>query len=217
MKKLTLHFLMLSTIMLLNISLFGQEKKNNFTIGGIAAYYISVENHEFEGDRYPGYYRYPSPGIEFVYMREIFRRFDIGAGINYQLGFVSSYINYHERRFRFHDICFPILLRKYFQVKDYDHLYFTAGIYFGKTNNIKVEYPVSSGWIPWPNYSILENYSDDIKYSDLYVDFGYYTSLKKTFSFSIAPFLKYRINPTWLNYHQNKIHIGIKLNYSLNL
>ncbi len=118
-------------------------------------------------------------------------------------------------RFKFNDICFPLLLKKYFKIKDYDHLYFTTGIYFGKTTKINAEWPASSGWILYPNYKV-ENYSDDVRYSDVYVDFGYHTSLKKTFTFSFAPFLKYRLNPTWLNYHQNKIHFGIKLNYSLN-
>jgi hypothetical protein len=207
---------MLITIVLLNTSLWGQEKKNSLTVGVIAASFISVEDREFEGDRYPGYYRCPSPGIELVYMRAISEGFELGTGINYQLGFVSSYINYHERRFKFNDICFPLLFKKYFKIRDYDHLYVTTGIYFGRTKNIKIEYPVSSGWIPWPYYSTVENYSDDVRYSDLYVDLGYHTSSKKTFTFSFAPFFKYRINPTWLNYHQNKFHFGIKLNYSLN-
>jgi hypothetical protein len=195
-------------------SVFSQ-KKNSLTISTIAAIYNGVEDEDYSG-RHLGYYRYPSPGLELSYKKEIFNGFYIGTGINYQLGFVSSYINNYERRFTFNDICFPLLFTKYFKVKDKEHFFLTSGIYLGKTIKIKAQYPTSPRWIEWPDYKTIENYSDDIRYSDFYVDFGYHTLLKKHFIFSFAPFFKYRINTTWLNYHQNKFQFGINVNYSLN-
>ncbi len=214
MKKFKLEIIAVLVILLIPASLWGQDKKNNITVSGILARYISVEDQEYNWDRHGGYHGRPSPGAELVYMRSMGSGFELGTGLYYQLGFVSSYINNSEKRFKFNDVSFPVLLKKYFKIKYYDHLYLTTGIYFGKTTNVKSEWPNSFGWQTYPNYKV-ENYSDDIVFSDVYFDFGYHTSLQKTGVFSIAPFCKYRINPTWLNYHQNKFHFGIKINYSL--
>ncbi len=213
MKKL-FFFLLPFIISTLSISVFGQ-KKNCLTVSAIAANYIGVKDEHYDG-RNLDYNFIPGPGVEINYMFEILKGINIGTGINYQLEFTSSYIDYYERRFKFNDISFPILLKKYIKIKDYEHLYVTTGIYFGKTKNIDVDYPGSNGWNPWPNYDTLENYSEDIRFSDLYLDFGYHSSLNKCFAFSFAPFFKYRINTTWVNYYQKKNNFGIKLNLSFN-
>lgn len=216
MKKTISIFIMLLSIVFYSNLLWAQERKNNFTVSGVFTYNTSVEDQEYNWERQHGYQRNPSPGIELVFRRTLIKGFEFGTGINYQLGFASSYINNYERRFKFNDISVPVLLKKGFKIKDNDHWYSTTGFYIGKTTNVKVEYPTSGPWQPWPNYSTIENYSDDIVYSDIYFDFGYHTSLQKIGVFSISPFIKYRFNTTWLNYHQNKIHFGIKINYSLN-
>lgn len=213
MKK-SFCFFMLLIIISLNTSVFSQ-KKNSLTVSAIADNYVGIKDQFYDG-RNLDYNSIPGPGIELSFMSEIFKGLNIGTGINYQLGLASSYINYYERRFKFTDICFPLLLRKYIKIKDYEHLYITTGIYFGKTKNINVDFPGSNGWNRWPDYSTIENYSDDILFSDMYLDFGYHSSLNKLFTISVAPFFKYRINTTWLNYHQNKFHFGIKINYALN-
>lgn len=215
-QKTTFIFFILLSIVFYSNLLCGQERKNKLIVGGILTYHISAEDQEYNWDRHQGYQRNPSPGIELVYMRTLFRGFELGTGINYQLGFASSYINDYERRFKFNDICVPVLLKKDFKIKGHNHWHSTTGFYIGKTANVKVEYPTSGPWQPWPDYSTIENYSDDNIYSDIYFDFGYHTSLQNTGVFSISPFIKYRFNTTWLNYHQHKIHFGIKINYSLN-
>ncbi len=216
MKRITFSFFTMLAIILFATTLWGQEeKKNNLTISGILARYISIEDQEYDWDRHEGYHRGPSPGVELVYMRSLGNSFELGTGINYQLGFVSSYINNHERRFKFNDICVPVLLKRNFRIKKHENWYATTGLYFGKTKNINAEYPTSPGFRPVSDITSTDYYSDDCKYSDLYLDFGYHTSLQKTGVFSFAPFFKYRINSTWLNYHQNKFHFGIKINYSI--
>lgn len=203
-------------IILFATTLWGQEeKKNNLTISGILARYISIEDQEYDWDRHEGYHRGPSPGIEFIYMRSLGNGFELGTGINYQLGFVSSYINDHQRRFKFNDLGVPVLLKKNFKINGHDHWYCTTGFYFGKSTNVKIERPTSPGFRPVPDITLTDYYSENINYSDVYFDLGYHTSLQKPGVFSFAPFLKYRINSTWLNYHQNKFHFGIKINYSL--
>jgi hypothetical protein len=212
MKK-SFSFLIMLTIGILTSSVFGQ-KKNSLTVSVIADNYTGIKDEHYDG-RKMGYNRLPSPGTEIIYMREIFNGLNIGTGISYQLGFMGSFIDYNETRFRFNDICFPLLLKKYVKIKDFKHLYTTAGIYFGKTTNIKAQYPTSYEWKSIPDNSTIANYSDDDRYSDFYFDFGFHTSLSKRSVFSVAPFFKYRINTTWLNYHQKKLHYGVKLSYSI--
>lgn len=212
MKNSLKTLLLLFTIVLI-IPVFAQ-RKNSLTISAIAANYTGVKDENYDG-RKIGRNHLPGPGAEIIYMREIYNGLNIGTGLNYQLGFMGSYINHYERRFKFNDICIPLIIRKHIKIKDFEHLYVTSGVYFGKTTNIKVEYPTSFEWKEWPDYSGLENYSDDIRYSDFYFDCGYHSSLNKRSVFSVAPFFKYRINTTWLNYHQNKFHLGFKFNYSL--
>ncbi len=82
MKKTATIFLMLLTVILLNTTLFGQDKKNSLTVGGIATSYISVEDQVYNWDRHEGYHRSQKPGVELVYMRTIFGGFELGTGIN---------------------------------------------------------------------------------------------------------------------------------------
>ena len=207
-------YIIILVIMILALPVFGQ-KKRSLTISGVAAKFINKEDQVYDWDRHEGYFHYANPGIELIYMQEISERFELGAGVSYQHGAVSSYIKNGEHTFTFDDICISLLFKKYIKIKEYDHLYTTTGFYNGKTTKIKAAWPASSGWIQLPTNKVAY-YSDDVVFSDFYLDFGYHTSLKKTFIFSVAPFLKYRINNTWMNYHQNKFHYGFKLNFSLN-
>lgn len=193
------------------------SKKNAITVSGILIHFISNKDRKFESNKAHGFNQMPiSPGIQLEYMRNFWNTFEIGMGIEYQRGFVSSYLNYDQRRFRFNDISISILAKKTFKLKNQHYVYCTTGLYIGKNTNIKIEHPTSSVWYALPENSTIENFSNDAAYSDLYFDFGYCLTNKLT-GFSIAPFFKYRVNTTWLNYHQKKINYGIKLNYSIKL
>ncbi|KAF0239481.1 MAG: hypothetical protein FD181_69 [Prolixibacteraceae bacterium] len=215
MKRIKFSFFTLLAIILFATALCGQEKKNSFRISGIAAHYIGIEDDELIGS-YWGYYSFPvDRGFEFSYFRHLSKSIEIGTGFNYQSGRVASYRS-SLKRFHFYEINIPFVLKKDFIFNEKSSCFLTSGIYLGKTYLQKAENPDSAGnWHEFPSLDYLVNYSDDISFLDIYLDAGYSFSLSKLGEISLAPFAKYRANTTWLNYHQNKYHFGIKLNYSL--
>ena len=207
-------YIIIFFIIMLALPVFGQ-KKNSVTISGIIAKFTGMKDESYHGQKLD-YDLYPGLGAELIYMRNIENELEIGTGLNYQLGLAASFFSPGgETGFIFNDISLPILLRKYIKLRTHNKFYATTGFYFGKTTKVKALWRASSGWKQFPANKV-ENYSDDVTFSDFYLDFGYHTSLKKKFVFSVAPFLKYRINNTWMNYHQNKFYYGFKLNFSLN-
>lgn len=54
-------------------------------------------------------------------------------------------------------------------------------------------------------------------FTDYYLDAGFSRTIFKQNEISIAPFLKSRINTTWLNLHEKKFMYGIKLTYSIKI
>jgi len=201
-------------------NLWGQEHKNGISIGGTLAHYIKIE--DFHVDPFDGYYTFPmSPGLELIYLRQIFPKLEVSTGINFQRVHVASNVDLdlsdtyqYKFRFNYNEISVPILLRKIFPLKAGTEWYITAGAYFGKQLNITTEIPLKSGWGKWKDITTVAGVSNDQHFSDIYIDAGY--SKSHTWGdLSIAPFFKYRSNPTWLNTYQQKPNWGIKINFTL--
>lgn len=212
----------ISVIFLLFIFLFstnllwGQEKKNSITVSGAIAHYIKIE--DFNVTPFDGYYVFPlSPGAELIYSRQIFPKLDLCTGLSFQKVRVSSNVDIsydYILRFRYNELSIPLLLRRFFTLKNQNLWYISLGVYNGKQMNIISEYPERVGWKNWGEIKTIANYSNDHFFTDIYFDIGYSKS-HSWGDLSIAPFFKYRINPTWLNTYQNRINWGVKLIYSL--
>jgi hypothetical protein len=216
MKRKTYSFFILFTIIILSATkVWGQEKKNSFTISGVFAHYIKIEEQNFEPFTPPdGYYNFPiSPGLEINYSRVLTRGIELETGINFQKVHFSSFVDY-IRRFRYNEISIPLTLKKTILFSNSNYLTFSSGVYFGTQNNIESDYPTSFAWDEWNDLTTIEGYSDDSFFTDFYFDTGYALQLIPNNYLVLSPFLKYRFNSTWLNHHQNRFHFGIKINYS---
>jgi hypothetical protein len=120
------------------------------------------------------------------------------------------------RRFQFSEQNLSIVIRKEFTLRGKTYLYACSGFYFGRNNTITAESLNKNGdWHQVYDMELSVNYYDDNNFIDFNVDLGYCYSFNKWSEISIAPFLKYRINETWLNYHESRLHYGIKLSYNL--
>ncbi|MEN8123174.1 MAG: hypothetical protein ABFS35_22745 [Bacteroidota bacterium] len=202
------HIAISSFLSLVLLTASGQEK-NSFQVSGIIAQYQKIEERKFSP--VPGYYHFPlSPGVEIKYSRQIADGMTIGTGINYQKGNVSSVFR-TQNRFHFTEVSVPVLIRKSFRFKNQKLYYFSTGVYWGKMTQVTKDYYTSFGWREHPNIETTPYYSDDISFSDLYLDFGYIKPLNPKFDLSFSPWIKYRLNTTWLNHHHKKIHCGIKI------
>jgi hypothetical protein len=221
-----MHYLLLITVLFIIIATtlsFGQEKKNRIQFGGFISHHLKNEEMDFYPfDPHDGYYNFPiSPGIEITYERKIFPNYFIATGINFQKVHVSSYIRPIEveytyvRRFRYNETSIPLLIKRAFKLKKRNSLYSTAGLYFGKQTKIVSETPVRVGWDNWYDLSIIQGYSNDTFFSDIYLDFGYHQSFSNRFNISLSPYIKYRINDTWLTKHVKRFQYGFKIYYSI--
>jgi hypothetical protein len=200
----------------LNHFSFGQEKKFAITASGIITQYIKIEEGKFTS--VPGYYNFPvTPGAEILFTGQLFGSVSVATGINFQQGNVSSYLNENQKRFHFTEVSFPVLLKKSFQLDNQKSLYFSSGVYFGKMTSVKDDYYTSFGWEESSEIQNVAHYSDDISFSDIYFDAGYLKPLNSKFELSFSPFLKYRLNSTWLNHHHKRVHYGIKVNVSFKI
>lgn len=206
--------LLLFAILTLSASLWGQEKKNSIKISGIASHYINNEKYDLHGP-YGGYYESSfDPGTEVLFFRNLSESIKIGTGINYQKGRVASYMS-GLRRFQFGELTIPVVIQKDFFPNRKNGWFLSTGVYSGKMILRKAENPDSFGH--WHGYTIMdriENYSDDVYFADIYFDTGY-SRIISCGELSVAPFVKYRINTTWLNYHQKELSYGIKLNFTV--
>lgn len=217
MKHKVLRISLLLSISFLIVNVSAQNKKNSILIGGSIAHYIKIEEQNFEPFTPPdGYYNFPiSPGLEFNYLRKIAGDIELGTGISFQKVHVSSFIDY-IRRFRYNELCIPLLIRKSILLSNSDYISFSTGVYFGKQRKIESDYPTSYAWDTWEDLTSIAGYSEDVFFTDFYLDAGFAIKLVKNNYLILSPYMKYRFNETWLNYHQNKFHYGFKLNYSLN-
>lgn len=215
MKKIV-FLIQLLILIHFNNALCGQDKKFKIEAGGILAQYLKIEEGNFTA--FPGYYNFPvTPGAEIVFSGKIIRGVTIGTGVNYQYGNVSSYVNDIQKRFHFEEVSIPVLLQKTFISNEKKAFYCSAGVYFGKMISAKADYNTSFGWEESTDITNVAYYSNDKSLSDLYFDLGYSTPLSSRFDISFSPFIKYRINTTWLNHHHKKVYYGVKVNVSLKL
>lgn len=199
--------------MLFNNPLCGQDKKFKIQAGGILAQYLKMNGYDYSD--YPGYYHFPvSPGAEILLSAQIIHGLSIETGFNSQNGKVFSFEA--SQRFHFTEASIPLLLKKEVTTND-KRLFFTAGAYLGKLTSVNYEYFTSFGWKESPDITEIAYYSDDKFLSDLYLDLGYSIPLSSKFDISFSPFIKYRINTTWLNHYHKKFHYGVKVNVSLKL
>lgn len=195
--------------------LLGQEKRNSITVTGSIAHYTGIE--DFDVTPFEGYYTFPvSPGVELIYSRQIFPKVELCTGINLQRVHVASNVDIsydYLLRFKYNELSIPLLMRINFQLKAQNKWYFTLGAYRGRQLGIIAEIPLKGGWGKWNDLTTIAGYSNDHFFTDIYLDVGY----SKTHSWgdlSIAPFFKYRANPTWLNTYQKNPNWGIKFNFS---
>ncbi|MDP2888295.1 MAG: hypothetical protein Q8P34_04910 [Bacteroidota bacterium] len=217
MKKQIVVVFMFLVSLCCTINLDAQEKKNSITVSGIIAHFINNEKYQLNGPE-PGYYESKiDPGLEILVLRSLTKNTKIGTGFNIQKVRVASYMS-GLRRFDFYELSIPVIFQTGFTVGEKNRCFFTTGIYGGKTILQKYASPNSSGtWRDYKDFSQLENYSDDVYFIDAYFDTGYSRSFANLGDISLAPFVKYRLNSTWLNYHQDKVHYGIKLMYSFKI
>ncbi len=209
MKRLFL----LGIILLFCDQLYAQTKNNRLIISGIAAHYIHKQNYS-EDTR--GYYTYPvDPGFEILYYRKIRETIYLGTGYNYQTGRIASVVD-GIMRFQFTEQNLPIVVRKEFSHKGKTHWFVGSGLYFGRNKTTRVESLNKNGdWNQPFDIELVANYYEDNNFIDFIFDSGFCHSLNNWSEISISPFLKYRINKTWLNYHESRTHYGLKLSYSI--
>jgi len=212
MKKIILF-----NLIIIGSNLFAQNRIDNIKISVSFAHYFNVEERQLI-NTFPGYYENSfDPGFELLYNFNIKERFYFGTGLNYQYGRNASYIH-ALRRFNFSELSIPVVFSLGITTNKKSGLLMSVGFYLGKIIKIKTQNPSSGGeWIEGDITEYVENYSDDNTFLDLYTDIGYFHNIFKKDIISITPFLNYRLNTTWLNYHQQRIHVGIKLNYLFNL
>lgn len=197
-------------------NLFAQNRVDNIKISVSAAHYSNVEEKQLLR-HFPGYYEKSfDPGFELMYNLNLKGGFYIGTGLNYQYGRNASYI-FSLRRFNFSELSIPLLFMLRTSSLKKNGLLLSAGLYGGKIIKIKTQNPSSGGDWLGDMTKRTENYSDDNTFLDLYTDIGYFHKIFNESILSITPFLKYRLNTTWVNYHQQKLHFGIKINYLINL
>ena len=209
MKRLFL----LSLVILFCNQLYAQTKNNRLIISGIAAHYIHKQN--YREDTW-GYYTYPvDPGFEILYFRKIRETVYIGAGYNNQNGRIASTVD-GIRRFQFSEQNLPIIIRKEFSPKGKTNWFASSGLYFGRNKTTRAEsLNKNGGWHQVYDMELSVNYYDDNSFIDFNFDSGFCYSLNNWSEISTSAFIKYRINKTWLNYHERRVHYGIKLSYIL--
>lgn len=192
-----------------------QEKKQSISFNAILSHYMKPKDSYLGLER--GYYFYPiDPGLELLYKRKLNNKFVLGLGINYQFGRNASNLG-GPLRFKFQELSIPVILQKELTLNG-KNWNLTSGIYGGKTMKVIVEHPNKYWeWSEWSDYNILEFYSGDEIFIDIYLDFQ-----KELFSWEnsrllIAPYSSFRINSTWLTNYQRKLHYGLKINYELKI
>ena len=92
--------------------------------------------------------------------------------------------------------------------------FLTAGAILGDVVHVIAETPGKyEDWHVYDDFDSIEKNSNDTFFIDYYLDAGFSRRIFKGNEISIAPFLKNRINTTWLNLHEKRFMYGIKLTY----
>ncbi len=209
-------FLLLLTITGIN-QLWGEGKRNNLIFSAVMAHYSNVG---YTPDFFNGYYFYPvDPGAEVIYMYSISSHIKLGTGVNFQSGRNMSWKR-TLLRFHFNELSLPFQLKiDLFCLFNHSMIwFFTPGFDIGKAFGIKVE--DTNSFDIWQKKidlkeSYIENYSNDTFFSDLYFDLGFTQSIGRFGKISVAPFVSFRQNTTWMEYHKGRTHYGIKISYPL--
>jgi hypothetical protein len=214
----TKSYILVILFLILSSSLISaQENKNEITISGIAAHYIHNEKYHNLGP-FNGYYKFPvDPGIEILFFRSLTKNTKLGTGLNFQKGRVASLMN-GLRRFQFYEVAFPIIIQREFNLNEKIRLSLSSGVYTGVIPKINAQSPdKNENWHDYNSFDSDEKSSNDKWFADIYLTPCFSKPNSKFRDISFAPFVKYRINSTWLNYHQNKVHFGVKLSYTIGL
>ncbi|HCY42688.1 MAG TPA: hypothetical protein DHV48_15275 [Prolixibacteraceae bacterium] len=197
---------------------FGQEKKNSIAINVSMAHYVNID--DFKNQRYDSYesgYKYPfSPGLELMVQRKFLNYLELGSGISFQTSKFQSHVNIsygYIHRFQCTEISIPLEARIYFPQKNNNRFFLSLGAYNGVQVGVTSRIPQSVGWTEWKELEKIARYSTDQFFTDTYSDIGYYWKLNEKEGISLLSFVTYRINATWLNTYQERIHWGIKFSY----
>jgi hypothetical protein len=207
--------LLLFTVMGSN-SLWGQEKKNMIVFGSMVTRFNNIEILNFYKTISYGYYEHPAgPGIEAIYYRCLTPNTRIGSGLNWQHGRVASDLS-GVLRFRFDEVGVPLVFQTGFTFCRNYRFFLTTGFVFGDVVNINAEILGKyEDWIAYDNFDSAEKNSNNTFFADYYLDAGFSRTIFKQNEISIAPFLKNRMNTTWLNLHEKRFMYGVKLTYSI--
>lgn len=191
------------------------QEKNALSFSVVAVHFQNIEEDEFINIP-NGYDKFGiGPGLEALYSIPILSRVNFSPGINYLFARNSSYIN-SPNRFRFQELSIPLLFK--FQLFDLKRssIQSSVGTYPGMLTKVTCGYYQSGGlWNDSSNCEYKDGYSNDKHFMDVYFDLGYSFQLNNYHFIEFSPFIKYRVNETWLNYHQEKTQFGIKLSYKL--
>jgi len=191
---------------------WAQEKKNRIVFGSMVTRFNNIEILNFYKTISYGYYEHPAgPGIEAIYYRCLTPNTCVGTGISWQHGRVASDIS-AVSRFRFDEIGVPMVFQTGFNFCRNYRFFFTTGLVFGDIVHTTAETPDKYEY--WHTFPISYS-TDDTFFIDYYLDAGFCRTIFKQNEISIAPFLKSRINTTWLNLHEKRFMYGIKLTYSI--
>ena len=214
MKQIRIVVFLLLLMSLSNYN-WGQDKKNRLVFGSMVTRFNDIELYNFHGSFY-GYYEHPAgPGIEAIYYRCLTPNTRIGSGLNWQHGRVASYLSGFIR-FRFDEVGVPLVLQTGFTFCRNYRFFLTTGFVFGDVLHINVEILGKyEDWHIYDRFDSAEKNSNDTFFADYYLDAGFSRAIFKQNEISISPFLKNRINTTWLNLHEQRFMYGIKLTYSI--
>lgn len=195
--------------------IWAREKKNMIEFGSMVTRYTDIELRNFHESFY-GYYEHPvGLGIEAIYYRCLTPNTRIGSGLNWQHGRVASLIS-GFRRFRFDEVGVPFVFQTGFSFSRNYRFFFTTGVVFGDVVHITAEAMGKyEDWHAYDNFDSTEKNSNDTFFVDYYLDAGFSRTIFKHNEISIAPFLKSRMNTTWLNLHEERFMYGIKITYSI--
>ncbi|MDP2337734.1 MAG: hypothetical protein Q8N05_15075 [Bacteroidota bacterium] len=204
-------------LLLLSLSNYNwaQEKKNMIVFGSMVTRFNDIELYDLNQSFY-GYYEHPAgPGIDVIYYRCLTPNTRIGSGLNWQHGRVASYLS-GLRRFRFDEFGVPFVFQTGFAFCQHYRFFLTTGVFLGEIVHVSAEAQGKyEKWHVYDNFDSAEKNSNDTFFADYYLDAGFSRTIFKQNEISIAPFLKSRMNTTWLNLHEKKLMYGIKLTYSI--
>lgn len=215
MKRIKIISCLLLIAVISSNCLWGQEKKNMIVFGSMVTRFNNIELYNLYGPHY-GFYKHPAgPGIEALYYRCLTPNTRVGAGLSWQHGRVASYLS-GLRRFRFDEVSVPVVIQTGFTFCRHYRFFLTTGAILGEIVHVSAEAQgKNEDWHVYKDFDLVEKNSNDTFFADYYLDAGFCRSIFKQNEISIAPFLKNRINTTWLNLHEKKFMYGIKLTYSI--